>query len=685
MNEVSGAEAGTLAEAGLSKIDALCANTIRFLALDMVQKAKSGHPGTPMGAAEAAYVLWDRFLKHNPRNPLWADRDRFVLSAGHASALQYSLLHLTGYDLSMDDLKQFRQWGSRTPGHPEYGLTPGVNATTGPLGQGFANGVGMAVAERLLAETFNRPGYDLFDHRVFEIVSDGDLEEGVSSEAASLAGTWELGKLVYIYDSNHIQIEGDTDVVFREDVAQRFRSYGWRVYGPVDGSKIQDIDEALRAAVSRSDKPSLIISKSTIGRFSPLAGTAKVHGEPMSPEEAKQSKISAGWPADKEFYVPDEVYAHMREAVERGRRAEESWNSLLEDYTLKYPEQAERLRLQLNGKLPRGWDSQLANLFSPQSSPIATRDASGKVINAISKSIGWLVGGSADLAPSTKTIIEGVGDFPYDEGGRNFHFGVREHAMGSIANGIALHGGLIPYTATFLTFSDYMRPPMRLAALMGVRVVYVFTHDSIGLGEDGPTHQPVEHLMSIRAVPNMTLIRPADAFEVAQAWKSALENDHGPTALVLTRQKVPVFDREKLGSQPAVDKGAYILWEPQSGKPDLIVIGTGSEVQLALEAAKKLASEGVRVRVVSMPSWELFDRQPAEYRESVLPRDVRARVVVEAGARKGWERYVGLDGEVVGLDRYGASAPGQVAMEKLGFTVEAVVSACRRVLERRGM
>ncbi|MEM3857563.1 MAG: transketolase [Thermoprotei archaeon] len=663
-------------------IDSLCANTIRFLSLDMVQKAKSGHPGTPMGAAEVGYILWDRFLRHSPTNPSWFNRDRFVLSAGHACALQYSLLHLTGYDLTMEDLKAFRQWGSRTPGHPEYGLTPGVNATTGPLGQGFANGIGMAAAEKILSDQFNKPGYDVVDHRVFEIVSDGDLQEGVSAEAASLAGTWGLGKILYIYDSNGIQIEGKTDVVFRENVAERFESYGWRVVGPIDGSNMEAVEDAIRYSLEREDKPKLIISKSTIGRFSPLEGTAKVHGEAMTDAEAKESKLRAGWPADKEFYVPDAVYEHMRLAVDRGKRLETEWNELVEDYSKAHPSLAEKFRAQIGGNLEPGWDTALDSLFSSDSKPMATRDASGKVINTLAGRLQMLVGGSADLAPSTKTIMEGTGDFPFEAGGRNFHFGVREHAMGAIANGIALHGGLIPYTATFLTFSDYMKPALRLAALSHLRVVNVFTHDSIGLGEDGPTHQPVEHLMALRAIPNMTVIRPADSFEVAEAWKVALRNTHGPTAIVLTRQKVPVFDREKLGSSLKLEKGAYILWQSSNLDPKVILIATGSEVALALEAAKVLASQNTPVRVVSMPSWELFDAQPKDYKDSVLPPHINARVAVEAGTSKGWERYVGLEGRVVGLNRFGASAPGQIVMEKLGFTVDSVVAAAKEVLQR---
>ncbi len=662
-------------------LDQKCINTIRFLAVDAVQKAQSGHPGTPMGAATMAYTLWDRFLKHNPRNPDWPDRDRFVLSAGHASMLLYALLHLTGYDLPLEELQNFRQWGSKTPGHPEYGLTSGVEATTGPLGQGFANGVGMAIAERWLADHYNRPGHEIIDHYVYAIVSDGDMQEGVSSEAASLAGTLRLGKLIYLYDDNDIQIEGPTDVVFAENVGRRFRAYGWHVIGPIDGFDIGAIETAIRAAQAETDRPSLIICKTIIGYGSPAQATAKVHGEPLGEENVRAAKEILDWPQEPHFYVPEDALGHMRKAVERGQAAEQDWQERLEAYAAAFPELAAQLQTELHGDLPAGWDEGLVDLFPPDSKPIATRAASGQTLNALAQRIHALTGGSGDLAPSTKTIIVGYGDFGWHEYcGHNMHFGVREHAMGAIANGMALHGGVIPYAATFLTFSDYMRPPMRLAALMGIRVIYVFTHDSIGLGEDGPTHQPIEQLMNLRAVPNLTVIRPADATETVEAWRAALLNEDGPTALVFTRQKLPVLDRTELTPARGLQRGAYKLWQSADGTPDVILIGTGSEVHVALDAGRQLAAEGAKVRVVSMPSWELFDRQPADYRESVLPMAVKARVAVEAGIRLGWEHYTGLGGAVVGMERFGASAPAPVLYEKFGITVEKVVAHAKALL-----
>lgn len=664
-------------------LDQQCINAIRFLAVDAVQKARSGHPGTPMGAATMAYTLWDRFLKHNPHNPQWADRDRFILSPGHASMLLYALLHLTGYDLPLEELKNFRQWGSKTPGHPEHGLTPGVEATTGPLGQGFANGVGMAIAERWLAAHYNRLGHQIVDHFVYAIVSDGDLQEGVTSEAASLAGTLRLGKLIYLYDDNEIQIEGPTDVVFGENVARRFLAYGWQVLGPIDGQDIAAIEEAIGEAQADTERPSLIICNTVIGYGSPAQGTAKVHGEPLGEENVQAAKETLGWPQGPAFYVPDEVLRHMRNALERGQEAEKEWTQRLEAYRNTYPHLVHEFEVQLRGELPANWDDGLADLFPSDSKPMATRVASGQVLNSLVKRVHALTGGSADLAPSTKTILVGYGDLGWHEyWGHNMHFGVREHAMGAIANGMALHGGVIPYAATFLTFSDYMRPPIRLAAMMGLRVLYVFTHDSIGLGEDGPTHQPVEQLMNLRAVPNLTVIRPADATETAEAWKAALVNSEGPTALVFTRQKVPVLDRTKLAPAEGLHKGAYVLWETGEVTPQVIVIGTGSEVHIALEAGRQLAAEGTGVRVVSMPSWDLFDRQPADYRDRVLPPGVKARVAVEAGIKLGWERYVGLEGAVVGMDSFGASAPAQVLYEKFGITPAVVVDRARTLLQR---
>ncbi|MCD6351266.1 MAG: transketolase, partial [Armatimonadetes bacterium] len=663
------------------ELDQLCINTLRFLCVDAVQKANSGHPGAPMGMAAMAYTLWDRVLRHNPADPTWPDRDRFILSAGHASTLLYSLLYMTGYDLSLEEIKNFRQWGSKTPGHPEYGHAPGVETTTGPLGQGFATGVGMAIAERWLAAQFNRPGYELFDHYTYAIVSDGDLQEGVAAEAASLAGTLKLGRLIYLYDDNDIQIEGSTDVVFTEDVAERFRAYDWQVIGPIDGNDVAAVEKALREAQDDEARPSLIICRTVIGYGSPRAGQAKAHGEPLGEENVREAKENLGWPVEPPFYVPDEALAHMREALDRGRQAQEEWQQRLEAYRREYPDLAARLEQQLSGELPEGWDEGLEELFPPGSDPIATRSASGKVLNALAEKVAALMGGSADLGPSNKTVLENSGDFSAeDRTGRNLHFGVREHAMGAIANGLALHGGVIPYTGTFLVFSDYMRPAIRLAAMMGLRVVYVFTHDSIGLGEDGPTHQPVEHLLALRAVPKLYVLRPADATETAQAWRAALLHKDGPTALALTRQNLPVLDRSSLASAEGVRKGGYVLWESGEGTPEVILMASGSEVEIALEAGQALAEEGKAVRVVSFPCWKLFDEQPQEYRDEVLPPQVKARVAIEAGVTMGWERYVGPEGKVIGLDHFGASAPYKTLYEKFGLTPEAVASAARELL-----
>jgi transketolase len=660
-----------------------CIHTVRFLSLDMVERAKSGHPGTPMGAADMAFTLWDRFLKHNPRDTNWINRDRFVLSPGHASAMLYSLLYLTGYDVSIEDLRNFRQWGSRTPGHPEYGLTPGVSATTGPLGQGFANGIGMAMAERWLSDHYNRSGYQLIDHYTYGIVSDGDLQEGVTSEAASLAGTLKLGKLVYLYDSNDIQIEGSTKLAFSENVARRFDAYGWQVIGPIRGTDIEAIDAAIRKGRAEKEKPTLIICKTIIGHYSPIEGTARIHGEPLTELETTEAKKSCNWPVDPPFYVPQDVLPYMRRAIERGKAAQQEWNQLFEDYARSYPDLAERLRLRLSGQLPSGWDRDLDNLFPAGTPALATRDASGKTLNALVERVHGLTGGSGDLAPSTKTFLVGYGNFGWKEhSGHNMHFGVREHAMGAIANGMALHGGVIPYTATFLVFSDYMRPPMRLAAMMGIQVFYIFSHDSIGVGQDGPTHQPIEQLMNLRAVPNLIVIRPADAHEASEAWRAALLNKNGPTAMVLSRQKLPVLDQTQYASARNLQHGAYTLWQTAEGTPDVIIIGTGSEVHVALEAGRKLASEKIRVRVVSMPSWELFDKQPSAYRESVLPSSVHARLAVEAGIRLGWEHYVGLEGAVIGMDSFGASAPGDILFEKFGITPDHVAQTAKDLIRK---
>jgi transketolase len=662
------------------KLDQLCINTIRTLAMDGVQKANSGHPGMPMGAADMAYVLWTRFLKHNPANPNWPNRDRFVLSAGHGSMLLYSLLHLTGYDLALEELKHFRQWGSRTPGHPEYGLTPGAETTTGPLGQGFANGVGMAVAERFLAATFNRPGFPIFDHFVYAIVSDGDLMEGVSHEAASLAGHLGLGKIVYLYDDNEISIEGSTDIAFTEDVPARFRAYGWHVQ-EVDAYDLDGIGAAIRAAQEETERPSLVVCHSHIAYGSPnKQDTAASHGAPLGEEEVRLTKEALDWSPDVHFFIPDEALAVFRQAVEEGEQAEAEWRELFERYRVEYPKEAALLEVLWAGKLPQGWKDALP-AFTPGDGPLATRKASGAVLNSIAPLLPTLIGGSADLAPSTNTLLKDCDDFQKaTPTGRNLRFGVREHAMGSILNGMALHGGVLPYGGTFLVFSDYMRPPVRLAAMMRQRVIYVWTHDSVWIGEDGPTHQPVEHLAALRAIPNLVVIRPADANETAAAWRAALERRDGPTALILTRQKLPVLAETARDPAEAVVRGAYVLADTSS-TPDVILIATGSEVSLALEAQGKLAEKDVAARVVSMPSWELFDVQPAAYQESVLPPQVTARLAIEAGVTQGWAKYVGLDGDVIGLARFGASAPYKVLVEKFGFTAEAVAERALRLLE----
>ncbi|GAB4470228.1 MAG: transketolase [Anaerolineae bacterium] len=666
-------------------LDQLCINTIRFLAVDAVQKANSGHPGLPMGAAAMAYTLWTRHLRHNPRNPGWPNRDRFILSAGHGSMLLYALLYLTGYDVSLDDLKQFRQWGSKTPGHPESHLTPGVEVTTGPLGQGFANGVGMAIAQRVLAERFNTPEHTLIDHFIYALVSDGDLQEGVSAEAASYAGTQRLGRLIYLYDDNGISIEGETDVTFREDVGARFRAYGWQVIGPVDGNDVEAVDAAIHEAQADLEHPSLIICTTTIGYGSPnKAGSHEVHGSPLGPEEVKLTKQNLGWPLEPEFYVPDQALAHFRTALVRGEQLEIAWHQALDAYSAALPEKAAELKRRLlsngRGSLPPGWDAAIP-VFKPEDGPIASRKAGGVVLNAIFENLPDLVGGSADLAPSTNTWLKKSGRFGWDQGGQNLQFGIREHAMGALALGMAHYGGVIPFTATFLTFSDYMRPPIRLAALAGQRVIFVFTHDSIGVGEDGPTHQPVEHLMALRTIPGLYVFRPADANEVAVCWRLAVQRREGPSAIVLTRQNLPTLDRTIFASAQGVAHGGYVLRDP-AGKPDLILIGTGSEVHLAIQAADVLAAEGIGARVVSLPCFELFDAQPQAYRDAVLPPDGPARLAVEAGVTLGWHKYLGGHGDVIGLDRFGASAPASIVMKELGFSVENVVARARALLGR---
>jgi len=661
-------------------VDQLCVDTIRTLAIDTVQKANSGHPGLPLGAAPMAYVLWQRFLKHNPREPHWSDRDRFVLSAGHGCALLYTLLHLTGYDLTLEDLKAFRQWGSRTPGHPERLLTPGVEATTGPLGQGTANAIGMAIAERLLAARFNRPGHEIVDHRTFALVSDGDLMEGISSEAASLAGHLRLGKLVYLYDDNHVTLDGPTSWTFTEDVGKRYEAYGWRVLHVEDGdTNLEAIDAALSQATSQTDRPVLIRFRTTIGYGSPhKAGTSKAHGSPLGVEEVALTKKALGWEWTEPFFEPPEALAHFRSAVERGVHSQAQWERRFADYAKAFPDLAAEWRLERKGDLPPGWDAGLPSWKAGES--VATRDASHKAINAIAARVPWLLSGDADLSESTKTRIEEAGDLDGQSGtGRNVHYGVREHAMASIANGLAYHGGVRPLVATFFCFSDYMRPAVRLAALNELPVLFVWTHDSIGLGEDGPTHQAVEHLMSLRAMPHLAVIRPGDANETAAAWRAAMEHRDGPVGLVLTRQKLPVLDRS--GARGDLSRGAYVLAEAAGGKPRVILIATGSELSLAVAARQVLEAESVATRVVSMPCWEFFDRQPREYRDSVFPPEVRARLSIEAGVTLGWSRYVGDRGGSIGLDRFGASAPGETVFKELGFTVEHVVRYAKDLLK----
>lgn len=661
--------------------DDLCINTIRTLSIDQVQAARSGHPGTPLGAAAMMYVLWHRHLRHNPRNPLWANRDRFVLSAGHASALLYSLLYLTGYDIDMEDLKRFRQWSSKATGHPEWGVTPGVETTTGPLGQGFGNAVGMALTEQWLAGRYNRSDFSIVDHMTYCMVSDGDMQEGVASEAASIAATLRLGKLVVLYDSNEISIEGDVNCTFTENVKGRFEAYGWQVLGPIDGLSATAVDAALCEAKCDTTRPSLIICQTTIGFGSPhKAGTASAHGEPLGAEETVLTKRQLGWPYEEPFTVPDEALATMREALARGAADEDAWKSRFEAYRTAYPLDAGRFESEIEGRLPDGWEDGLDSMVVPDK-PTATRVTAGEALTALATRIPAIIGGSADLSPSTKTCLRGETDFcALDRCGRNLHFGVREHSMAAICNGMALHGGALPYASTFLVFYDYMRPAVRLTALMRLHVVFVFTHDSIGVGEDGPTHQPVEHVFGLRSVPNLTVIRPADALESIEAWRLAASRTSGPTALILTRQSVPLLDRSKGDPARELSRGAYIIVE-SARTPDVIIIGTGSEVQLAVEAARRLEKTGIAARVVSMPSWELFDAQPEGDRERILPRDVTRRVSVEAGTTLGWERYIGSSGIAIGVDHFGASAPGQVLFERFGITVERVVEAATRLMQ----
>jgi transketolase len=676
--------------------DNLCVNTLRFLSVDAVQQANSGHPGLPLGAAPMAYVLWTGFLKHHPANPHWFDRDRFILSAGHGSALLYSLLHLSGYDLPLSQLQQFRQWGSSTPGHPERGLTPGVEVTTGPLGQGFANGVGMAMAEANLAARYNRPGLDVINHYTYGLVSDGDLMEGIASEAASLAGHLQLGKLIYLYDDNQVTLSAGTDITFTEERQRRFDAYGWHTQLVEDGNDLAAIAAALEAARSETGRPSLILVRTHLGYGSPnKQDSFEAHGSPLGVEELRLTKRNLGWPEEPSFYIPEEARMHFLESMASGSKAEAAWREKFTAYQAQFPELGRELQQLMDqgaSALPAGWDADIP-VFPADAKGISTRVAGGKVMNAIAAHLPALIGGSADLDPSTFTALKGFGDFEaaaivggdrqgsdaggWSSAGRNLHFGVREHAMGAIINGMAAHGGTLPYGSTFLVFSDYMRPAIRLAALMGLHVIYVFTHDSIALGEDGGTHQPVEQLASLRALPNLVVLRPADANETAAAWRIAVQASGRPLALVLSRQNLPTLDRSQFAAADGVQRGAYILADAPSGKPDLILIASGSEVALIVAARQQLLARNISVRIVSMPSWELFEEQDQAYRDQVLPPAIGARLAVEAGVSQGWHRYAGDRGAVLALDHFGASAPGDVVMREFGFTVDNV---CQRAL-----
>ena len=687
-------QSSTLAQTDL---DQLCVNTIRFLSVDAVEKANSGHPGLPLDAAPMAYILWTKIMNYNPKNPGWYNRDRFVLSAGHGSALLYSMLHLTGYDLPLDQLKQFRQWKSMTPGHPERGLAPGVEVATGPLGQGFANGVGMAVVEAHLAARYNRPGHEMIDNYIYSIVSDGDLMEGVASEAASLAGHLKLGKLIYLYDDNEITLSASTQLAFTEDRAGRFESYGWQTIKVEDGNDLKAIEDAVLAAQRDVERPSLIIVRTHIGYGSPnKQDTYEAHGSPLGKEETKLTKENLGWPLEPTFYIPEAAQRHFQEFIEKGKKLEEEWNKRWQAYEKAFPDLAKELKFIIDQKLPPGWDKDIKP-FPADPKGMATRVASGKVLNMIAPHLPALIGGSADLNPSTHTVIDNAGTFEsplmdfgdrqgaieggWSYAGRNIQFGVREHAMGSMMNGMNAYGGIIPYCATFLTFSDYMRPAIRLASLMELQVIYVFTHDSIGLGEDGPTHQPIEHLASLRAIPHLIVIRPADANETAVAWRVAIELHKDPIALILSRQNLPTLDRTRYASADGLRKGAYILAEPEGQKPNFILMATGSEVNLIVEAQKKLAEQNIYARVVSMPSWQLFEAQSQEYRDSIFPPDIKARLSVEAGVAQGWDRYVGDSGGRIAIDHFGASAPGGVVMKEYGFTVDNVVKIAGEVMK----
>jgi transketolase len=673
-----------------------CINTIRILSADAVQYANAGHPGMPMGAAAVAYTLWTGFLKHNPRNPQWFDRDRFVLSAGHGSMLLYSLLHLTGYHLPLDEIKRFRKWGGKAPGHPERGETPGVEVTTGPLGQGFGNGVGIAMAEAWLAARYNRPGHNIVDHFTYAICGDGDLMEGISQEAASMAGHLRLGKLIYLYDQNHISLSGATEITFTEDVAKRFEASGWHTRVVPDGNDTEDVAAAIQEAQAETRRPSLILARTHIGYGSPhKQDNFTAHGDPLGEDELQATKRALGWPTMDKFYLPQDSVDYFRRAISNGAQLEGDWQKRFDAHKQEFPKEAAEFELVMNGNLPEAWDVDLPK-WKPTDKPMATRAAGGEAINALAKHIPNLIGGSADLNPSTRTALKGFGDFQPPEAsgpgtlgavggewsyaGRNIAFGVREHAMGAIVNGMAAHGGVLPFSATFFTFSDYMKPAIRLGALSRLKVIYIFTHDSIGLGEDGPTHQPIEHLAGLRGIPGLTVIRPADANETTEAWAFAVKHK-GPTLLVLTRQTVPHLDRSK-AIAPDVTRGAYVLAEADSGSPDVILIGSGSEVNLCLTAREQLKGQGLQARVVSMPSWSLFEDQDEPYRESVLPRSIKKRVTVEAASPIGWHRWAGDEGVVIGVERFGASAPGQDVFDQLGFTADNVMAAALRILGR---
>jgi len=663
-----------------SELEIQAINTIRFLSADGVQQANSGHPGLPMGDAAVAFTIFTKHLRFNPKNPGWVNRDRFILSGGHGSMLLYSMLHLTGYDLPLEELRRFRQFGSLTPGHPEYGLTPGVETTTGPLGQGFANGVGMAIAEAHLAATFNRPGFDIVDHYIYAIVTDGDLMEGVTAEAASLAGHLRLGKLIYFYDDNRISIDGSTELAFTEDRAARFKAYGWHVLMVEDGNDIAAIDRAIKAA-RKDPRPSLIICRTIIGFGLPnKQGTSKAHGEPAGEDELNAAKDNLGWPREPRFHIPDKALQFFRKSVDRGARLETEWNDLFAEYAKAHPQLAAEFQRRMAGILPEGWDESLP-VFPADPKGMATRQASGKVLNALAACLPEMFGGSADLTPSTNTWMSESKSFQAETPeGRNMHYGVREHAMGSIVNGMAAHRGVIPFGATFLVFSDYMRPAIRLSALSHFGSIWIFTHDSIGLGEDGPTHQPVEHLAALRTIPNLVVLRPGDANEVREAWKVAITRRNGPTLLALSRQAMPTLDRAKLGSETSVAKGAYVLQNLGSGQPDILLMASGSEVSLIMEAATKLETQGLNVRVVSFPSWELFALQERAYQDSVLPANIPLRIAVEAGSPMGWERWVGARGRIIGVETFGASAPYKVLYEKYNLTIANIIKNAREML-----